>query len=298
MQKPDLGENKVTVQDFSESQLYSRIAALEKALLLSESREKRLSQELNTLQDQLRKARAENVVLNNSKIVKYMKNLKKVSHWFSSRISDMDFGGTDPKRLISGLQWFKKGSIFDQESPTKHAIRITDVIVARASALLTHISLMLAVSTLVFQYWYPLKSPYNNYDALAYIMISEILAYLLLTLLCLRAIYLTGPSIFSGNNVLSNIVGDLQYSKNLFEDLMQAKDKNDFIGELVSYYSKEEFNREKSIFLLDNDFSNYTLLVLARHRAYLRALNGTFLVTIVFVVTTIIKFISVLTSPH
>ncbi len=209
----------------------------------------------------------------------------------------------DLERVTGGIIWFKRGSMLDGEPPTKHAIRITDVIVARASALLTHISIMLAVSAVIFQAYYK-HDDHLDYDKYAYFLIAEMLAYLGITLICLRTIYLSGPSRVHSNKFDIQAISsefeihasskECEHAKALLKQLKEqaenpSSEKGARAADVIRYYAA--WKSKKNVADLDAEFINYTLLVLRRHEHYMRALFWAYVVTILFAVTFVAKLL-------
>ena len=181
-------------------------------------------------------------------------------------------------RLVNGLYWFMRSSEWSGEPPAKQAIRITDILVSRASALLTHISIMLAVAVMLLQYYYPEK----NADFLAYILAGEIIVYLILALLFLRSFLISGPIVCRGAEEEGEELKEFRRCVNSNNTSWEA--------EIDKYYKEKKF-------IINEEFVKYIFEVLKRRRAFRRTLFCTYAITFIFLATTATKFFFFPTRP-
>jgi hypothetical protein len=89
--------------------------------------------------------------------------------------------------------YFERVASISETPAGEESKRHADVLNTKISALLTHVSLMIAVSAVFFDW---ASKPTGHLPFLEWMLLAEIVAYVLISLLCLRGIWITGYSSF------------------------------------------------------------------------------------------------------
>lgn len=112
------------------------------------------------------------------------------------------------------MAFYAKGKILSENQGGKEAMRHADVINARISTLLTHVSIMIAVSVVTFAEGYEHS---RNFGISDYCILVDILGYLLVSFICLRGIFMIDCKTFvKHHDVLEYYVMEIRKRRNRY----------------------------------------------------------------------------------
>lgn len=91
-------------------------------------------------------------------------------------------------KIEEELRYIKARRDLEADPDASISYKISELILSKTTALLTHVSIMIAISTALFNYY---KEKSSELWFIRYLFMIEIVGYIFITLLCLRALFQT-----------------------------------------------------------------------------------------------------------